>query len=160
VDFQHAGYNTNRIFIVAQRAFISVFPNASEVAEKSVFLNIASRVKDQGNEQVLLGFAFYPDYDSNGYFYVIYTASSPNRTLISGFQDSSGNPNVADANRELMILEIPQPFSNHNGGQLSFGSDGYLYIARGMWVSVEIHKTMDKDLNPKYALGFQMRSKL
>jgi len=131
VDFQHAGDNTDRIFIVEQRGVISVFPNDSEVAEKSIFLNIASRVKDQGNEEGLLGLAFHPNYESNGYFYVNYTAASPNRTVISRFQASSGNPNVADANSELVILEIPQPFSNHNGGQVSFGPDGYLYIASG-----------------------------
>jgi hypothetical protein len=131
VDFQHAGDNTDRIFIVEQRGVISVFKNDSEVDDKSIFLNIASRVKDQGNEEGLLGLAFHPDFESNGYFYVNYTASNPNRTLISRFQVSSADPNMADENSELVILEISQPFSNHNGGQVSFGPDGHLYIASG-----------------------------
>ncbi|SMD44461.1 Glucose / Sorbosone dehydrogenase [Aquiflexum balticum DSM 16537] len=128
VDFQHAG---DRIFIVEQRGLISVFQNDIEVEEKSVFLNIESRVNDQGNEEGLLGLAFHPDYENNGFFFVNYTAASPRRTVVSRFQVSASDPNRADENSELVILEIPQPFSNHNGGQLSFGPDGYLYIASG-----------------------------
>jgi hypothetical protein len=128
VDFQHAG---DRIFIVEQRGLISVFKNESETDDKSVFLNIESRVNDQGNEEGLLGLAFHPDYESNGFFYVNYTAASPRRTVISRFQVSAADPNRADESSELVILEIPQPFSNHNGGQVSFGPDGYLYIASG-----------------------------
>jgi glucose/arabinose dehydrogenase len=128
VDFQHVG---DRIFIVEQRGVISVFQNDSEVEEKSVFLNIESRVNDQGNEEGLLGLAFHPDYENNGYFYVNYTAASPRRTVISRFQVSGSNPVRADESSELVILEFNQPFSNHNGGQVSFGADGYLYIATG-----------------------------
>jgi glucose/arabinose dehydrogenase len=131
VDLQHAGDNTDRIFIVEQRGLISVFQNDSETDDKSVFLNIESRVNDQGNEEGLLGLAFHPDYENNGYFYVNYTAASPRRTVISRFQVSAADPNRADESSELVILEIPQPFSNHNGGQVSFGPDGYLYIASG-----------------------------
>ena len=128
VDFQHVG---DRIFIVEQRGLISVFQNNIEVADKSVFLNIESRVNDQGNEEGLLGLAFHPDYENNGYFYVNYTAASPRRTVISRFQVSGSNPVRADESSELVILEFNQPFSNHNGGQVSFGPDGYLYIATG-----------------------------
>jgi len=128
VDLQHVG---DRIVIVEQRGVISVFQNDREVKEKSVFLNIESRVNDQGNEEGLLGLAFHPDYENNGYFYVNYTASSPRRTVISRFQVSAADPNRADESSELVILEIGQPYSNHNGGQLSFGPDGYLYIATG-----------------------------
>lgn len=131
VDSQHSGDNTDRIFIVEQRGVISVFQNNIEVADKSVFLKIESRVNDQGNEEGLLGLAFHPDYTSNGYFYVNYTAASPRRTVISRFQVSAADANRADQSSELVILEIGQPFSNHNGGQLSFGPDGYLYIATG-----------------------------
>ncbi|WP_194974284.1 PQQ-dependent sugar dehydrogenase [Aquiflexum lacus] len=128
VDFQHVG---DRIFIAEQRGLISVFQNNIEVEEKSVFLNIESRVNDQGNEEGLLGLAFHPDYENNGFFFVNYTATSPRRTVISRFQVSASDPNRANESSELVILEIPQPFSNHNGGQLSFGPDGYLYIASG-----------------------------
>jgi hypothetical protein len=131
VDFQHAGDNTDRIFIVEQRGVISVFQNDREVEEKTFFLNIESRVNDQGNEEGFLGLAFHPDYENNGFFYVNYTAASPRRTVISRFQVSASDPNKADESSELVLLEFNQPYSNHNGGQLSFGPDGYLYIASG-----------------------------
>jgi glucose/arabinose dehydrogenase len=131
VDFQHAGDGSNRVFVVEQRGVISVFPNDSGVGAKNTFLDIAARVKDQGNEEGLLGLAFHPEYESNGYFFVNYAAASPSRTVISRFQVSPSNPNQADPNSELVILEFSQPFSNHNGGQLAFGPDGFLYIASG-----------------------------
>ena len=80
----------------------------------------------------LLGLAFHPDYESNGYFYVNYTKSLPyRRTLIVRFKVSSTNPDSADRSSSKILMEIVQPYSNHNGGQLSFGPDGYLYIALG-----------------------------
>ncbi len=131
VDLQHSGDNSDRIFVVEQRGVISVFSNDAEVADKSVFLDIESRVKDQGNEEGLLGLAFHPNYENNGYFYVNYTAEDPNRTVISRFQVSSADQNSADEGSEFVLLEFNQPFSNHNGGQVAFGPDGYLYIAVG-----------------------------
>ncbi|RPA68459.1 glucose sorbosone dehydrogenase [Cyclobacteriaceae bacterium YHN15] len=131
VDFQHAGDGTDRIFIVEQRGEISVFQNDREVEDKTLFLNIESKVNDQGNEEGLLGLAFHPDYENNGFFFVNYTAASPRRTVISRFQVSATDPNRADESSELVILEFNQPYTNHNGGQLSFGPDGYLYIASG-----------------------------
>ncbi|WP_296704664.1 PQQ-dependent sugar dehydrogenase, partial [Algoriphagus sp.] len=131
VDFQHAGDNSNRVFVVEQRGVISVFQNDLETTEKTEFLKIENLVDDSGNEEGLLGLAFHPDYKSNGYFYVNYTATNPNRTVISRFSVSSSNPNQADGSSELVLLEFDQPFSNHNGGQISFGPDGYLYIAVG-----------------------------
>lgn len=131
VDFQHAGDGSNRVFVVEQRGIITVFPNDSAVKSKTIFLDIAARVNDQGNEEGLLGLAFHPDFESNGYFYVNYTSASPSRTVVSRFRVSASNPNQADPNSELVLLEFNQPFSNHNGGQLAFGPDGYLYIASG-----------------------------
>ena len=131
VDFQHAGDDSKRLFVVEQRGVISVFQNDSKIAEKSEFLEIESKVDDSGNEEGLLGLAFHPDFKNNGYFYVNYTASSPNRTVISRFKVSSSNPNQADPSSELILLEFEQPYSNHNGGQIAFGPDGNLYIAVG-----------------------------
>lgn len=133
VDLQHAGDNSNRIFVVEQRGVISVFQNDAEAEEKSTFLDIESQVEDEGNEEGLLGLAFHPDYENNGngYFYVNYTASNPDRTVISRFQVSSSDQNKADEGSELILLEFEQPYSNHNGGQVSFGPDGFLYIAVG-----------------------------
>lgn len=131
VDLQHAGDNSDRLFVVEQRGVISVFQNDAEVAEKGTFLDIEDQVEDEGNEEGLLGVAFHPDFADNGYFYVNYTASNPDRTVISRFQVSSSDINVAQKDSETVLLEFPQPYSNHNGGQVSFGPDGYLYIAVG-----------------------------
>jgi glucose/arabinose dehydrogenase len=131
VDVQHAGDGTNRLFIVEQQGRILVFENRSTVSEADLFLDIRNRVNSSGNEEGLLGLAFHPSYSTNGYFYVNYTASSPRRTVVSRFQRSSTDPNTAVASSELVILEFSQPFSNHNGGQIAFGPDGYLYIATG-----------------------------
>jgi hypothetical protein len=131
VDFQHAGDNSNRIFVLEQRGVISVFQNDAQTIDKTAFLTIESQVEDSGNEEGLLGLAFHPDYESNGYFYVNYTASNPDRTVISRFSVSSANPNLADPASELVLLTYDQPFGNHNGGQISFGPDGFLYIAVG-----------------------------
>jgi glucose/arabinose dehydrogenase len=130
VDLQHAGDNTNRIFVVEQEGVISVFPNDMAVTSKKTFLDIKDRVNDSGNEEGLLGLAFHPNYETNGFFYVNYTASGPRRTVISRFT-VSGDADAADVGSEYIIMEFNQPFSNHNGGQLSFGADGFLYIATG-----------------------------
>ena len=79
----------------------------------------------------MLGLAFHPNYETNGYFYVNYTAPSPLRTIISRFSVSSTNPDSADKNSELILLTYDQPYSNHNGGCVAFGPDGNLYIAAG-----------------------------
>ncbi|PSL06531.1 PQQ-dependent sugar dehydrogenase [Cecembia rubra] len=131
LDFQHAGDGSNRVFVVEQGGVISVFPNDKKAETKNVFLDIRSKVSNQGNEEGLLGLAFHPDFKSNGYFFVSYSALSPRRTIISRFQVSSSNPNQADISSEMVVLVIEQPFSNHNGGQLVFGPDGFLYISSG-----------------------------
>lgn len=130
VDLQHAGDNTNRIFVVEQEGRILVFGNDASVSESTLFLDIKGKVDDGGNEEGLLGLAFHPDYETNGFFYVNYTASNPNRTVIARFKVSPDG-NKADPASEYVILEFNQPFSNHNGGQISFGPDGYLYIGAG-----------------------------
>ena len=132
VDLQHAGDRSDRIFVVEQRGVISVFPNDPGATTATAFLDIQARVDDAGNEEGLLGLAFHPDYQNNGFFYVNYTASDPSRTVISRFEVSAADSNVADPNSELDLLAIDQPFNNHNGGQIAFGpNDGYLYIATG-----------------------------
>lgn len=121
---------TNRIFVVSQTGKIHVFPNAATTATPPVFLDISSKVAS-GGELGLLGLAFHPDYKSNGYFYVNYTRGNPLETAISRFKVSSANPNMADPTSEQVLLTYQQPFTNHNGGKLAFGNDGYLYIASG-----------------------------
>ena len=96
-------------------------------ASPTVFLDIRDHV-ESGGEKGLLGFAFSPDFARSGVFFVDYTRGGPLRTQIASF---SSNGTVADKASEVVVLEIAQPFDNHNGGQLAFGPDGYLYIGMG-----------------------------
>jgi glucose/arabinose dehydrogenase len=131
LDLQNSGDGTNRIFVVERAGRIKVFQNSSSVTTLKTFLDITDRVS-AGGEMGLLGFAFHPDYENNGYFYVNYTVSNPRMTRISRFQVSSENPDSADKNSELILLTFNQPYSNHNGGWVGFGpDDGYLYIGTG-----------------------------
>ena len=131
VYLTHAGDGTERLFLVLQPGMILVFPNKEDVDSARVFLDIRERVNDAGSEEGLLGLAFDPGYETNGYFYVYYTASPPARSVLSRFSVSPSNPNEADPGSELIILEVAQPYSNHNGGSLIFGPDGYLYLGLG-----------------------------
>jgi hypothetical protein len=104
----------------------------------SVFLDIAARVASSpgGGELGLLGLAFHPEYKTNGTFFVNYTTGSSGTprtraTRVSRFRVSGSNRDQADAGSETILLEFSQPFDNHNGGQLAFGPDGYLYITTG-----------------------------
>lgn len=127
----HSNDGTNRIFVMQQNGIIKVFPNDSLASSATDFLNITAKLSSTGGEEGLLGLAFHPHFASNGYFYVNYTAPSPLRTVVARYSVSAFNPNKADSLSEYKIIEIGQPYSNHNGGMISFGLDGYLYIAMG-----------------------------
>jgi glucose/arabinose dehydrogenase len=131
VFLTHAGDGTDRIFVVEQAGRIKVFPNSQASTTAKVFLDITDRVLS-GGERGLLGLAFHPDFENNGYFYVNYTFSTNGNdsTKIARFQVTS-NPDSADKNSEFEILKFDQPYSNHNGGWTGFGPDGYLYIGTG-----------------------------
>ena len=131
VYLTHAGDGSNRLFILLQKGLILIFPNKADVKSAEVFLDIIDRVNSAGNEEGLLGLAFDPNFTSNGYFYVHYTANPPRRSVFSRFSVSVSDPDKADKTSELVLLEVSQPYSNHNGGQITFGPDGYLYIGLG-----------------------------
>ena len=133
VGIYHADDNTDRIFVIEQEGKIKVFNNDSNVESANVFLNLTSIVDQDGGytEEGLLGLAFHPNYNENGYFYVNYTSHGPRRNVIARYNVNENNPNQADFNSELIILEVNQPYTNHNGGQLGFGPDGFLYIIFG-----------------------------
>lgn len=139
IDLQSPRDGTGRLFVAEHRGVIKVLFNsqggpaqAKEFNESEVFLDIQDKVLFDENELGLLGFAFHPDYENNGRFYVNYIADNPLRNVISSFTVSPTDPNKADPESELIILEIPQPHPFHNGGQIVFGpDDGFLYIAVG-----------------------------
>ena len=121
---------SGRLFIAEQRGVIKVYDGAKILP--APFLDISSIVNANGNEQGLLGLAFHPDYAVNGYFYVNYTSKSGvGDTVIARYRRSDANPNIAGPSPDGILLSIAQPEANHNGGDLHFGPDGYLYIATG-----------------------------
>lgn len=128
VDLQSAPGLPGKLFVVEQAGRIISFDNQTGATAKSTFLDIVSRVKFSG-EQGLLGLAFHPDFNTNGYFFVNYIDSNGD-TVIARFQ-ANADKSAADPNTEFQVLNVQQPFSNHNGGQLAFGKDGFLYIALG-----------------------------
>ena len=130
VELTSPADNTDRIFVLAQKGIIHVFPNKSDVKKATVFLDIVNKV-NFGGEKGLLGLAFHPDYKNNGYFYVNYTHGDPLETIISRFKVSASNPDIADPESEVVLLRYRQPYENHNGGKVAFGNDGFLYIAVG-----------------------------
>ena len=130
VNIKHAG--DDKLYVVEQQGFISII-NANGTVNSTPFLNIDSKVGaigSIGDEKGLLGLAFHPDYTNNGYFYVNYIDNSGD-TVISRFSRDTSNPSAADPTSELIILSYFQPYGNHNGGDLAFDSNGYLYISSG-----------------------------
>ena len=121
----------DRIFVTEQVGLIHVFPNDNEIVSADVFLDIRDRVSTSGNEEGLLGLAFHPEYRETGYFFVYYSSSSPRRSIVSRFYSDPRHQDRVNPRTEFVIMEIGQPFSNHNGGQIAFGPDGYLYISVG-----------------------------
>ncbi len=128
IDIQNADDGTNRLFVVEKGGIIKVIDN-STTPQSFDFLDISSLVSS-GGEQGLLGLAFHPNYSTNGYFYINYTPT-PNTTRVSRFKVSDTNPFAADPNSELVLFSFFQVATNHNGGQVAFGNDGYLYISSG-----------------------------
>ncbi|KNZ41311.1 glucose sorbosone dehydrogenase [Acetobacterium bakii] len=124
-----AGDNSNRIFVVERTGKIKVFPDNTAVEAAEVFLDLSDRIDTGGSEKGLLGLAFHPNFVENHYFYVNYT--NENSSVIARYSLDPNNEGVADPSSEVVLLSFSQPYPNHNGGQLAFGPDGYLYIATG-----------------------------
>lgn len=127
VDIQNAGDGSGRLFVVERPGRIRIAING--LLFPVPFLDITDRIRSNGSEQGLLGLAFHPDYETNGFFYVNYTDRNGD-TVISRF-NVSPDPNIADPSSELKLLGVPQPYANHNGGAVAFGPDGYLYLGLG-----------------------------
>jgi glucose/arabinose dehydrogenase len=127
VGIANAADGSGRLFIVEKPGRIRVLQDGK--LSTTPFLDITGRVGSRGSEQGLLGLAFHPDLLHNPYFFVDYTDRQGN-TVVSRFSLGS-NPAQADPTSELVVLTVEQPAANHNGGQLAFGPDGFLYIGLG-----------------------------
>lgn len=126
VDIVSAG--DDRLFVVQQGGAIRIVqPNGTVLM--TPFLNISNRIETGGSEQGLLGMSFEPG--STTVFYVNYTQKSTGDTIIARYRVTGNDANVADPNSEEIVLQIDQPYSNHNAGDLAFGADGFLYIPLG-----------------------------
>jgi quinoprotein glucose dehydrogenase len=133
---------SGRRFVVYQAGRIAVVPPGSDGADAKTFFDITDRHPDFENECGLLSLAFHPGFRTNGLFYVYYNQKNPPdqnfkplnfpcRSIISEFHVATNDPDAADLKSEHILLQVPQPFGNHKGGELAFGPDGFLYLGLG-----------------------------
>lgn len=136
LDFQRA---TNLVqppvpqrlwFLTEQSGRVWAVSGDTAAAKASLVLDIAGKVSRAHNEEGLLGLAFDPGYAASGYIYLYYSAANPRRNVLSRFTAAPAGL-TADPASEIVVLQIPKPFGNHNGGQLTFGPDGFLYVSVG-----------------------------
>lgn len=127
VFITHANDGTNRLFIIEKAGYIRVFNNNSLLSIP--FLDVDSIVNSEG-ERGLFALAFHPGYQANGRFYIVYNNNS-GALVLASFLRSPSDINVADSSSQITLLTIPKNYSNHNGGTLAFGVDGYLYWSTG-----------------------------
>jgi glucose/arabinose dehydrogenase len=118
---------TGRFFVLEQKGRIVVVDGE----KTNEFLNIVERKPFASSEEGLLGLAFHPGFKTNRQFYIYYNQQDPRRSVVSEFKVSAADENKADMTSERKLMEVSQPYPNHKGGQVSFGSDGYLYITLG-----------------------------
>jgi glucose/arabinose dehydrogenase len=121
---------SGRFIVLEKPGRLMTYDGSDPSKAATVFMDIEDRVDDSSSELGLLGLAFAPDFITSRSFYVNYTAGSPLRTIVSRFTANPGIAN-ADAKTEAKIIEIAQPYANHNGGELRFGPDGMLYLGMG-----------------------------
>ena len=122
---------SGRLFVVDQFGRIVIVRKGTDGAEAREFLNIVDRKPFVEDEEGLLGLALHPGFKTNQLFYIYYSQQKPRRSVLSEFKVSATDSNKADLASERILLEVPQPYWNHNGGQIGFGPDGYLYVMFG-----------------------------
>lgn len=137
VEIQNSSDSSDRIFVVEQPGLIKVFPNKENVTieDQSIFLDISSTVAYSAGQEIgLLGLAFHPNYESNGFIFIYYIDQpSTYRINIARYKVDTSNPNLIDTSSKTLIAQFSknQSDSNHNGGKIAFGPNGYLYISVG-----------------------------
>ncbi|MEM8930986.1 MAG: PQQ-dependent sugar dehydrogenase [Acidobacteriota bacterium] len=153
----HANDGSDRLFLVDRSGFITIHDLRTGQTLGTPFLDISTLVDSSGGEQGLLGLAFHPDFRTNGRFFVSYTVdpgAGLDRSRVAEY-NVTANPNVADLGSVFTILEVEQDFDNHNGGDLHFGPDGYLYLGLGDGGSA--NDPNDRSQNPNSLLGKMLR---
>ncbi len=162
VEAVNAEDGTGRLFILEQPGRIRILQN--DTLANNPFLDLTDRVISLNSgydERGLLGLAFHPDYENNGYFYVYYSAPGApgnHTSILAEYQRSADDPNRADRDSERVILEVSQPEGNHNGGRLAFGPDGMLYVGLGDGGGAgDRHGTIGNGQNTETLLGSILR---
>lgn len=130
VELVNAHDGSNRLFVVEQAGTIRFFDATQKPTSSTLLLDIKSKVKS-GGEMGLLGLAFHPNFKSNGFIYVNYTRDNPRESVVARYKVANPANGAADAQSETILLTYTQPYSNHNGGAVHFGPDGYLYVSTG-----------------------------
>jgi len=169
---------SGRMFVVYQTGKILVFQKHGDGSDAKEFFNIEARDPKAGgqNECGLLSIAFHPGFATNHLFYVYYNQKNPAdqhsqplnfpiRSVISEFSVATNDPDQADLNSERILLQVPQPFGNHKGGELAFGPDGFLYLGlgdgglgddplgNGQSISTLLAKMLRLDVNSRSTVG-------
>ena len=123
---------TGRQFLVEQRGKVRILPSDQAGKETKTFLDLSDRKMEENQlEEGLIGMAFHPKFQENGQFYVCYSQQDPKRSIVSEFKVSASDPDKADPATERILLQVPQPFWNHNSGNMLFAEDGKMFIAFG-----------------------------
>jgi glucose/arabinose dehydrogenase len=135
---------SKRLFVVLKGGTIRVMNQGNTTT--SLFMDISSKIRSTGSEQGLLGLAFHPQFATNGYFFVNYTRTADGGTVIARYNAFNGNTQ-GDPASEVILLNIAQPFSNHNGGNIVFGPDGNLYIGMGDGGSADDPQANSQNIN-------------
>lgn len=128
-----AGDDSNRLFVVEQSGKIKILHDGTVL--DTPFLDVSSLISEAAlgggyTERGLLGLAFHPNYAENGLFFINYTDRGGN-SVVARYRVTANDPNVADGESGQQIFYLQQPYSNHNGGHMAFGPDGYLYVSFG-----------------------------
>jgi len=145
---------SRRLFIVQQTGLIKVLQPGSNAPAN--FINLTTKIL-AGGERGLLGLTFHPQFATNGKFYVNYTRAGDAATVVAEYKTTTenGSSNEGNINSERILFIVPQPFSNHNGGMVEFGPDGYLYI--GMGDGGSANDPGARAQNPAQLLGKMLR---
>ena len=130
----HAGDDSGRLFVVQQNGLIRTIAPDGTILD-TPFLDLSENISPEalGNgysERGLLGLAFHPDYAENGQFFVNFTEIGSHDSILARYTVSD-DPDLADVTSQTILMRVPQPFGNHNGGHIAFGPDDYLYISLG-----------------------------